>query len=170
MYPVLTVDLRKIRENAQVIVSCTRRQGIEVIGITKGFSGAPEVAAAFLDGGIKHLGDSRVKNLMGLRKHFEDVPLSMVRIPMISEVQDLVSTADESLVSEIETVEALAAEAIRQGREHRVILMVDVGDLREGVWPDDFTSTALDIERTEGVILEGIGTNTGCYGDRKSVV
>lgn len=161
---MLTVDLRKLRENAEIVVSRARSEGIEVTGITKGLSGAFEVGNALLEGGIRHLGDSRLRNLKRLRNHLKDVCLTIVRIPMISEVEELVSTADKSLVSEIQTVKALGAEALRQGREHRVILMVDIGDLREGVCPNDLVGTALDIERTKGVILEGIGTNTGCYG------
>jgi predicted amino acid racemase len=56
---------------------------------------------------------------------------------------------------------------VKQGKTHKVLLMVDMGDLREGIW---FTETA-ELEAAVRKVLElpglelyGLGTNFGCYG------
>ena len=53
---------------------------------------------------------------------------------MISEADKVVEYADISLNSELETIRALSKEALIKGRSHNIILMVDLGDLREGYY------------------------------------
>ncbi len=53
---------------------------------------------------------------------------------MISEADKVVEYTDTSLNSELETIKALSKEALRKGRSHNIILMVDLGDLREGYY------------------------------------
>jgi len=45
-----------------------------------------------------------------------------------------------------------------------VIMMVDLGDLREGVWPDDVVSFVRAARRFPGIRLAGLGTNLACFG------
>jgi len=85
---------------------------------------------------------------------------------------DVVRLCDVSLQSELETVRALdfagggaAREAGgRQGRRHQVVAMVELGDLREGMMPDDLPAFVDAVERLERVELAGIGVNRTCYG------
>ncbi len=51
---------------------------------------------------------------------------------MKSQAEDVVRYADISLNSELETISALGAEAVKQNKVHNVVLMADLGDLREG--------------------------------------
>ncbi len=72
--------------------------------------------------------------------------------------------ADVSLVSEIETVEALDAAAERAGRAHAIVAMVDLGDLREGMMPAELPAFLTRAGASAHVILLGIGTSLTCYG------
>jgi predicted amino acid racemase len=45
-----------------------------------------------------------------------------------------------------------------------VILMVDLGDLREGVWPDDLVSLVRAALKLPGIRIKGLGTNLACFG------
>ena len=85
---------------------------------------------------------------------------------MLSEVSDVVRLTDISLNSEFEVIKALNEEARRQGKLHKVILMADLGDLREGFWDkEEMVEIAEYIEnRMINIQLVGIGTNLGCYG------
>ncbi len=67
---------------------------------------------------------------------------------------------------EIEVIKAIDEECARQGRNHGIILMADLGDLREGFWDkDELVRAALLIEKQlKHVHLLGVGTNLGCYG------
>ncbi|MEC4750453.1 alanine racemase [Methylomicrobium sp. Wu6] len=53
---------------------------------------------------------------------------------------------------------------MRQGRVHDTIVMVDLGDLREGVWPDHVIDLAKAMMPLAGIKLKGIGTNLACFG------
>lgn len=142
---------------------CSKHK-VTVTGVTKGACAHPDVAWAMLDGGVAGLADSRVANLARLRKAGIRAEMMLLRIPMPSETKSVVDVADISLNSEISTIRSLGEAAIKKGVIHKVILMVDTGDLREGVWPDDVVRTCAEIRKVPGVTLEGIGTNLGCYG------
>ncbi|NDV12932.1 alanine/ornithine racemase family PLP-dependent enzyme [Crenobacter caeni] len=161
--PCLFVDLPVVRANAQAMVELCEASGIHPVGITKLACGAPEVAEAFVEGGIRVVGDSRVNNLA----KFKDLPVEklLLRIPSVSNALDTVRYADVSLNSEPHTVRALSAAAVALGRSHKVIVMHDLGDLREGCFSaDDTVALARLVTELPGLVLEGLGTNLACYG------
>lgn len=162
-YPAIEVNLSKIRKNTEIITNICKEYGIDVVGVTKVSSGSIELAKTFIEGGVKTIGDSKINNL----KVYENLPVKkmLVRIPMISEAEDVVKYADISLNSEIEVIKALSQEAEKIGKIHEVILMIDVGDLREGIFDEDeVIKTVEEIIKLKGVKLKGIGTNLTCYG------
>lgn len=162
--PCIEINIEKIKHNANHLVKQCGEKGIEILGVTKGVCAYLPVVQAMLEGGVKKLGDSRVQNIMALRKAGVENPIYLIRIPMISEAQDVVYYADGSLNSEIDVIKTLAREAKKIGKVHKVILMVDVGDLREGVMPEDVLDVVGEILNLEGIEFEGLGTNVGCYG------
>ena len=122
----------QIKSNACKIYEMCKSSGIEPVGVVKGFSAIPEVAELFIEAGFKTLGDSRMREIIKLRLANIKGELMLIRIPMPCEVPELVSYADSSLNSEIETIRLINKEARIQGKVHGIILMVDLGDLREG--------------------------------------
>jgi ornithine racemase len=163
-YPFVTIDLKKVTANTQVILDLCRTNGIEVVGVTKSFCADLAITKAMLAGGVHILGDSRVQNLRKLREAGITAPLMLLRIPMLSEAPEIVRIADYSLVSEIATAEALSKAAMAAGITHSIILMVDMGDLREGVTPQKILPLVQQILLLPGIWLHGLGTNFACYG------
>ena len=157
----LRIDLAQIESNARFI--CDRLgPDVAVAAVTKVTCGDPRVARAMLAGGATALADSRLQNLERLRAAGLDVPMWLLRTPTPDTAADTVRLADVSLNSEIETVRALDAAAA--GRRHGVVLMIDLGDLREGIMPrelDDFLDAVLALRNVD---LVGVGTNLTCYG------
>ena len=139
-----------------------RQHGIEVTAVTKGFCAYPEIAKSFIRGGIKALADSRVDNLKKLKSL--DGEKVLLRIPMMSELDDVIDFADMVLISEIETARALGRRAVQKGITQRVLAMVDLGDLREGFWLDDIVPAYGELLNLKGIEIAGIGTNLSCYG------
>jgi predicted amino acid racemase len=117
-----------------------------------------------LQGGVVSIGESRLRNIHRLRANGLQVPYMLLRIPPLSEAEDVVSTVDISLNSEISVIAALSRAACRRGLLHKIIVMVDLGDLREGVWPDDLMPFVRDVLALPGIRLLGLGTNLSCYG------
>lgn len=162
-YPVIEISLSKIRKNTEIITNICKEYGIQVVGVTKVFSGSIELAKTFIEGGVEIIGDSKINNL----KIYQSLPAKkmLVRIPMISQAKDVVKYADISLNSEIEVIKALSREALNMDKIHEIILMVDVGDLREGIFDENEVMEVVEeIIKLRGVKLIGIGTNLTCFG------
>ena len=162
-YPKIQISRDKIKQNVLTLVEMARDQAIKVAGVTKVFCAYPEIVEAYVEGGVSFLADSRIENLKKMQ-HI-DIEKIMLRLPMISEAEDTVKYADISLNSEVATIRALSRAAIKMGKEHKIILMVDLGDLREGYYnEEDLMKAAEEVLLLEGVELVGIGTNMTCYG------
>jgi len=162
-YPKLEISLEKIKCNTRKIVELCKRNSIEVAGVTKVFCAITDVAEALVDSGVKMLADSRIENLKKL-KHI-NVPKLLLRLPMISQSDEVVEYADISLNSEIETIKALSQSALNKGLKHKIILMVDLGDLREGIFEEgNLYDTVEEILKLDNLELIGVGTNLTCYG------
>ncbi|QXM05956.1 ornithine racemase Orr [Crassaminicella indica] len=160
--PRIEVNLNKIRHNTKVLKELCEKSNIMLAGVTKVFCAIPEVAKEIVKGGVDMLADSRIENLKKLKDI--NIPKLLLRLPMNSRVEDVVRYADISLNSELKTIESLSNEAIKQNKVHNIVLMVDLGDLREGVWRSDVVDTVKEILKFKGVKLIGIGTNLTCYG------
>ena len=135
--PRIEVDLDRIGENAHELVRRTAARGVSVTAITKAMRGLPALGRVLLDAGAVALGDSRIENIERLRADGIDAPTVLIRSPLPSEVARVVAAADTSCNTEVEIVELLSAEAVRARRVHGVMLMVELGDLREGIMPCD---------------------------------
>jgi predicted amino acid racemase len=159
----VTIDLDRIEQNARTIVELCRTHGLAVTGVTKGAGGHPEVARAMLRGGVSSIGDSQLASIRRLRAAGVRCSTMLLRLPALSEVDDVVDAVDVSLGSELSTLEALSAAAVRRRRVHDVIVMVDLGDLREGVWPDELVPFAREALRLPGIRMVGLGTNLACF-------
>lgn len=162
--PHLTIDLDKIEHNARTIVGLCGEHGIAVTGVTKGVCGHPDVAKAMLRGGVASIGESHLENIRRLRSGGVNTRYMLLRLPPLSEVDEVVEIADVSLNSELAVLAALSQAAHRCGRVHDVVVMVDLGDLREGIWPADLVHVVREALRLSGVRIRGIGTNLACFG------
>lgn len=161
-YPCVDINLNKITHNAHVIVSMCSGYGIEVMGVSKVFCAKIPIVKAMLKGGVMAIGDSRIENL----KRINDIDCTkiLLRIPMESNVDDVVKYCDVSLNSEIETIRSLSKVAQKHNKLHSIILMIDEGDLREGILEQDAIDIVKQISKLDNIKLIGIGTNLTCYG------
>ena len=162
--PQVTIDLERIERNARTVVERCRAAGIGVFGVTKGTCGMPQVARAMLRGGVTGIGESRFENIRRLRASGIDAPIMLLRSPPLSLIEEMIKTVDISLNSELATIREMSRVAERMARVHDIILMVDLGDLREGIWPTDLIPTVEQIMELPGVGIAGIGTNLTCFG------
>ncbi|MBW0088660.1 alanine/ornithine racemase family PLP-dependent enzyme [Pseudonocardia sp. KRD-184] len=160
--PRIDTDLGKIEQNTRTLADRLGVRGIRVTGITKAVMGSPGVGAAMLRGGAHGLGDSRVPNLVRLSGLDRAVSRTLIRSPMLSQAARVVDVADVSLNTEAAVLVALDRAASRAGRTHGVVLMVELGDLREGIAVDDVPEAVLAVLRHPGLRLLGLGANLAC--------
>ena len=165
--PYITIDLNKIEHNARIINALCANHGIEVCGVSKVSCGMPQVAKAMLRGGVACIGESRMKNIHRLKANGVNTAFTLLRIPPLSAAEDIVTSVDMSLNSELTVIQALSEAAFRRGIVHNIMIMVDLGDLREGVWPDDLLPMLREVVELPGIRITGLGTNLSCYGGVK---
>ena len=168
-YPCLEANMTLLRQNTDHIISRCREMGIDVCGVIKGCNGSPEIARLMHDAGAAQLGTSRLEQVECCRQAGIPGPYLLVRIPGMSELPEVVRLCELSLQSERSVLDALETECARQEKTHGVIVMADLGDLREGFWDkDEMVEVCRHVEQDlPHVILKGVGVNLGCYGSIK---
>jgi len=160
--PRLEIDLEKIHHNARTLVQRLGKRGISVTAVTKATLGSPDIARTLLQAGVSGLGDSRIENIETMRRAGISSPMALIRSPMVSQADRVVMHADVSFNTELEVISALSAAALAARRTHGVVLMVELGDLREGIMPGDLLDVVRETLRFAGIAFKGIGTNLAC--------
>ena len=162
MYPRLLIDTDKIAKNVRAVTGLCVEHGIEVCGVTKGVAGSARIARAFAENGVASLGDSRLQDLEQLQDI--DIPKVLIRSPQLSDVEACVQLADASVNTELATLEALEQACETTGvNEHGILLMCDLGDLREGFLDEKELLRAADfVMGSRHLHLIGVGANLNC--------
>ena len=162
-YPKMVVYREKLTHNIKTLKKICDDNNIKMTCVTKVFCANKDINKIFVEAGIKSLADSRIENLINMKNL--DVEKLLLRLPMQSQVEEVVEFSDASLNSEISTIEKINKVAIKKGKVHKVILMKDLGDLREGIFSEELFFSAVEkIIEMKGVCLYGIGVNLTCYG------
>jgi len=162
--PRIEIDLRKLAHNAKTLRELNASKGIGILGVTKVVCGDPAVADVLARTGIKTLADSRISNIARMRQAGIQAEYVLLRTPALSQAESVIKYADISLNSEISVIEELSTFAVANNVTHKIILMVELGDLREGLMPADVLNTVEAVNSQKGIILAGIGTNLACFG------
>ncbi len=171
MYPKLTINLKKLEDNLNAVGKITKDDGgCSMMIVTKGLCADHEmVKMVAANPYVDFVADSRVKNI----KTFADVVRGegkktvLLRIPMHCEVEDVVKYVDLSFNSELSTIRMLNEEAKKIDVMHNILLMIDLGDLREGIFfknRDLIDEAVAEIKEMSNINLYGIGVNLTCYG------
>ena len=166
MNPRLMFDERKVNENLNTLGQLTKKAGCSMMIVTKSFCAQKDlvdIIAAHKD--VDYLADSRIQNLI----NYGDVekPKVLLRLPQQSETYLVVKHADISFNSELATIKKLNEEAAKQSLVHKIVLMIDLGDLREGLFfreKEEIFNTVGEILKQRNIELCGLGTNLTCYG------
>lgn len=162
IYPCVEINLKNITYNIRLLIDLCNGGGIEPVIVTKSFCAEKAVVETIIREGIKTIADARIKNLMKIKDL--NCEKLLLRIPMKSEIAKVIEYADISLNSELEIIKELSKEAMKVNKIHKIILMIDLGDLREGILPKDVLPTVKEIIKLPNLEFVGIGTNLTCYG------
>ncbi len=165
MYPKLVIDLKKVQNNLDKITEMVKGSGLSLMIVTKGYSADMEIYKLLEKSQIDYLADSRIQNL----KKYEMTSKERVllRLPMNSEASEVVKYCDISLNSELTTIRSLNEAAEKQNKIHKILLMIDLGDLREGIFfknEEEIYDAVEEILKHKNIQLFGLGVNLTCYG------
>jgi len=171
-YPVLEVDLKKLETNARNIRRHCNECGIALCSVMKGFMALPKMVDAVLRAGCDQVGTSRLSQIRSMMDRGIKGPFMLLRIPQMCEIEECAQIADYSLHSEVCALDALNEACSRIGKHRKVVIMFDLGDLREGFWDqNEGIAAAVHVENDlDWLELAGVGVNLGCYGSIKPTV
>lgn len=130
--------------------------------VTKVLCGNEEILNELVAMGIRSFGDTRLENLRIFPSETGAVERWYLRVPPPSITNDVVHLAEVSLNSEIETICQLNQDAKVLGKIHKIIVMIELGDLREGVLPGSLIDFYTSIFSLSNIEVLGIGANLGC--------
>jgi predicted amino acid racemase len=161
MPPTVTIHSEGILRNLRIVKRLAQEQGIRVSVVTKGLVRYEPLVRLLIENGADSICDAYVQNL----KHYEafDAEKWMIRLPLISEAAEVARYADVSLNSELPTIGRLGEEALKLGKTHKVVVMMELGERREGVLPGAVLPLCRACLDLPGVELYGIGGMVSCY-------
>ncbi|NKB17627.1 MAG: alanine/ornithine racemase family PLP-dependent enzyme, partial [Pseudanabaena sp. CRU_2_10] len=166
LMPRIEIALSQIRHNARMLSDLYGQKGISLMGVSKAVLGNPLIAEAMVQGGVKFIADSRLENIQKMKNAGISTQFVLLRTAL-SQAESVVRNVDISLNTEIETIEELSHYAKIHNKVHQIILMVELGDLREGILAcnlSQFIKTTLNLPHIKVI---GMGCNLACYGGIK---
>jgi predicted amino acid racemase len=162
-YPLIEIKEELIIQNSIKVITDLKSKGISTIFVSKLLSGHERLVKKISTLGINGIADSRIENLIKFSNY--GVERILLRIPMGDDAMRIVENSESCLISEKETIVLIEEECQRVGKTYGIILMVDLGDLREGIFnEDEFIDTLKYILSLKKVYLKGIGVNLSCFG------
>lgn len=161
----LYIDVDKIYNNAKRVVEISKQQDIDITGVVKQCDADCKVAKAMVEAGCTSLAVSRTRQAKKLKNAGIEVPIWLIRVPAISELEEVIEYTDIVLITELKTIKEINKLCIKKNKILKLILMLEIGDLREGFYPDEeLINSIKEIMQLSNVVIEGIGMNASCYG------
>jgi len=165
----LRIDTGKIRKNIERLNTYLSENDIEWTLVSKVLCGHHKSLEKIINAeemeGLHSIGESRIENLRAIKKINPDIKTMYIKPPEIRYLKDVVKYSDYSLNTSRSTIEALNKEAGEQGKVHNVTIMIELGELREGILREDIERFYETIFQLPNIKISSIGTNLGCmYG------
>ncbi len=161
----VTLDIKKLHSNFNYLNSFFQKHGIEWSVVSKLLSGNKLFLTELLKFDIKQVCDSRTSNLKEIKSINPEIETIYIKPPPKRAIASVVKYADISMNTEIETIKLLSQEAKKQHKVHKIIIMIELGELREGVLGENFIHFYENIFKLENIEVVGLGTNLTClYG------
>lgn len=165
----LIIQAENIRNNIKYLSDYFDEHNIHWSLITKVFSGDKEFLTQILTDDviekINSIGDSRLTSLKNLKAVKPNIRTIYIKPPAKVYAEEIVKYADISLNSSLTTIKSLNKAALKANKIHQIIIMIELGELREGIKRSDIMSFYEDVFELSNIEVIGIGSNLGCmYG------
>lgn len=157
-----TLNKTKLRENFEYLKGMFDNSDISWGVVSKILCGNRKFLGELIDLGVKEIHDSRISNLAKIKEINSDIQTVYIKPVSKRNIDKMVKYTDVSLNSELTTIKWISEEAVKQKKTHKIIIMVETGDLREGVMGDHLVDFYADIFDLPNIEIIGLGTNLNC--------
>jgi len=158
----VTIDLHRLKQNLATVKEWMDEHQASWTVVTKVLCGHTDSLRALQLLGVRSMGDSRLDNLRAIDKIVPDSEFWYLRVSDMSSAKEVAHFSDVSLNSEIDVIHRLNEESRRLGKTHRIIIMIELGDLREGILPGSLVRFYEQVFDLSNIEVLGIGANLGC--------
>lgn len=152
----------KLKKNHDFLNGLFKEKGVDWGVVAKLLCGNKQYLKELIDLGIDEIHDARISNLKKVKDINPKVTTCYIKPPPKRSIPNIIKYADVSLNSEFETIKLLSQEAVRQKKLHKVIIMIELGELREGVMGESVVEFYGKIFQLPGISVIGLGTNLNC--------
>jgi ornithine racemase len=161
----IILNKSKLKSNFDYLDNLFKEKDIKWAVVSKILCGNKEYLEELLSYNITQICDSRIVNLKMIKQINPKVETIFIRPPAKHAIKNIVKYADISMNTEIETIKLLSEEAQIQNKVHKIIIMIELGELREGVMRDDLIDFYSKVFNLKNIEVVGIGANLSClYG------
>lgn len=161
----IELDRKKLKSNFKFLDDRFKARNIDWGIVVKLLCGNKLFIQEVLDLGIREIHDSRISNLVAVKELDKDVQTVYIKPPAKRSIPDVIACADVSFNTEYYTIKLLSEEAVKQNKQHKIIIMIELGDLREGVMGEEFVDFYREVFKLPNINVVGIGANLNCmYG------
>lgn len=158
----ITLNTKNLKHNYQFLHKLFKKHDIEWGIVTKLLCGNRTYLKEVLQLEVAEIHDSRLSNLKTIKELRPDVQTVYIKPPPLGIAEKIVRYADVSFNTELSTMKRLSEEAVKQGKQHKVIIMIEMGDLREGVMGEDLVDFYDKVFQLDNIEVIGLGTNLNC--------
>ncbi|SHJ81349.1 alanine/ornithine racemase family PLP-dependent enzyme [Flavobacterium haoranii] len=158
----ITLHREKLRHNFNFLNSLFRERNIHWGIVSKLLCGNTIYLKEIMELGIMEIHDSRISNLKKLKKINPEVQTVYIKPPSKRNISKIIAFADVSFNTEIYTIKMLSEEAKKQNKTHKIVIMIEMGDLREGVLGEELINFYKEVFSLPNIEISGIGTNLNC--------
>lgn len=158
----LEMNVQSLKHNYDYLDNIFKENDIKWSAVTKVLCGNKAFLTELLNLGMTQVCDSRITNLKNIKTLNEKIETIYIKPPSKKDVPNIIKYADISVNTELTTINALAKAAKKQNKTHKIIIMIEMGELREGVLRDDFIDFYEKVFKLDNIKVVGIGTNFSC--------
>jgi len=158
----ITLNTKKLAQNYDFLNHLFDRHEIEWAVVAKLLCGNETFLKSLLSVVDTDICDSRLSNLKKIKQLSPETKTVYIKPPAKRLAASIVRYADVSFNSELETIKALSEEAFKQNKIHRIVIMIEMGELREGIMADSLPDFYAEVLKFPNIEVSGIGTNLKC--------
>lgn len=158
----IKLNKKKLQKNFQFLDQLMNENHRDWAVVTKLLCGNEIYLKEVLELGIREICDSRISNLKTVKEIDPHVQTVYIKPPARRSIRDVIRYADVSFNSELDTINWLSDEAVKQDKKHKIVIMIELGDLREGVMGHNLIDFYASVFKLPNIEVVGIGANLNC--------
>ncbi len=158
----VTLNKKSLAINYNYLQQMFNKNDVEWAPVLKMLCGNKIYLEELLSLGNEQVCDARLTNLKTIKSINPEVETIYIKPPAKRSIKRVVKYADVSFNTEFTTIKWLSEEASLQNKVHRIIIMIELGDLREGILGEHLLEFYKKVFDLPNIKVVGIGANLNC--------